>query len=273
MSVEMDFEVQDFEKDVIEASREIPVLVDFWAPWCGPCRVLGPVLERLAEAADENWHLVKVNTDQNPDVSASYGIRGIPAVKLFVDGEVVDEFTGALPEYAVKQWLEKALPSETKALIDQSELAIAENDLATARKLLESVLELEPKNSKARVLLAQIVAFDDPERARELVAGSAFAGPGYIQIEEAVGTIARLLGTSLTELPEADVRETYVNAIDALADRDFDEALKRFIEVIRKDRYYDDDGARKACVALFTLLGNEHPAVRAFRRRFDMALY
>lgn len=269
----MALEVQDFHEEVIEASHHTPVLVDFWAPWCGPCRVLGPVLDKLAAENGGDWKLVKVNTDVNQEVSVQYSIRGIPAVKLFVDGKVVDEFTGALPEYAVKQWLEKALPSENRQLVDQAETALQEGDEGGAERLLRQVLDTEPENPKARVLLAQIVVFRDPTEAAELVKGSAFAGPGFVQIEDAVQTIARLMSFGTGELPEGEGRDEYGEAISALTTRDFDAAVERFIEVIRKNRYYDDDGARKACVALFTLLGPEHPVTRKHRRVFDMALY
>ena len=268
-------DVDNFESDVILKSRTIPVLVDFWAPWCGPCLALGPVLERLAEKSDGRWQLAKLNTDEYPDVSREYGIRGIPAVKLFVDGSVVDEFTGALPEYAVKQWLDKALPSENRKKLERAEVAIHEGLEAEAETLLNEILEEEPQNPRARLLLAQILAFREPKRAAELATVSAFAGPGYIQIEEAVKTIARLLDADVDsdDLPEGEGREEYQAAIDAMRAEDFATALEQFIAVIQSDRYYDDDGARKACVALFTLLGNEHPAVKEYRRRFDMALY
>jgi len=268
-------DVVNFEEEVIQTSRTVPVLVDFWAPWCGPCHALGPVLERLADGSDGKWRLAKLNTDQYPDISRQYGIRGIPAVKLFVDGQVVDEFTGALPEYAVKQWLEKALPSENKKRLDRAESAIREGNEAEAEPLLETILEEEPQNPMARLLLAQILAFRDPKRAVELASVSAFAGPGYLQIEEAVKTVAQLLeaeGDS-DDLPEGEGREAYMAAIETMQAGNFDTALEQFIGVIQSDRYYDDDGARKACVALFTLLGNEHPAVKKYRRRFDMALY
>ena len=129
----MAYEVTNFQKEVLEKSHETPVLVDFWAPWCGPCRTLGPVLEKLAGENSNAWTLAKLDTDENPEVSTQYGIRGIPAVKLFVDGQVVNEFTGALPEYAVRQWLDEALPSKAKKHMAQAEAALATNrpDLRT----------------------------------------------------------------------------------------------------------------------------------------------
>jgi putative thioredoxin len=98
-----------FQKEVLDKSREKPVVVDFWAPWCGPCRILGPTLEKLARQNKGKWRLVKINSDRQPELARRYGVRGIPAVKLFVDGDVVDEFVGALPEHQVKAWLEKAI--------------------------------------------------------------------------------------------------------------------------------------------------------------------
>ncbi|MEE9167674.1 MAG: thioredoxin [Candidatus Neomarinimicrobiota bacterium] len=101
----------DFQKDVIDTSRVTPVVVDFWAPWCGPCRILGPTLEKLAQEAADAWRLEKVNTDVQPDIAARYGIRGIPTVKLFIDGEVASEFVGAIPGEQVIKWLQENIPT------------------------------------------------------------------------------------------------------------------------------------------------------------------
>ena len=270
------FEVADFEAEVLDASRDIPILVDFWAPWCGPCRVLGPVLEKLAAEPDAAWRLAKINTDARQDLAAAYGIRGIPAVKLFVDGEVVDEFTGALPEYAVRQWLEKALPSEGKRLLEQAQMELAAGETEAAEQTLRRVLASAPDDAAARVLLARLVVFDDPDEAEALLSGAgAFAGPGFVQIEEAVTNLIPLLRRARQPdtLPDEPGRDDYRGALDALSANDFDAALERFIAVIQQNRYYDDDGARKACVALFNVLGPDHPATRKHRRTFDRSLY
>jgi putative thioredoxin len=271
----MEAEVTDFEVDVLDASRRTPVVVDFWAPWCGPCRFLGPILDRLATEAGGKWRLAKVNTDQNPEVSMRYDIRGIPAVKMFVDGEVVDEFTGALPEQAVRQWLAKALPSEAKKRLAAAESALESGDWDRAETLFRQVLSEEPDNARARLLLARIVLFEDPDEAEQLASGAPFAGAGFLQIEESIKTIAGLLKRAgdPDAFAEAPEKERYLEAVRALSRQEFDQAIASFLDVLRTNRYYDDDGSRKACIAVFSLLGDQHPITRTHRRAFDMALY
>ena len=269
------FEVTDFGRDVIEASRQQPVMVDFWAPWCGPCQALGPVLEKLATEDEAGWSLVKVNTDQHPDISQQYGIRGIPAVKLFVDGEVVDEFTGVLPEYAVRQWLEKAIPSAAKRKVDEAERALDSGDEAAARRLLEDVLKEEPENPKAKVLLGRVLVFEDPERAASLVESAAFAGAGYVQLGDAVKTLAEFgkVADDDSTLPDEQGKGDYGAAARAMQEGRYGAAVDALIEVLKANRYFHDDAARKAGVALFTLLGEQHEVSRSKRRVFDMWLY
>ncbi len=270
----MSYEVNDFQTDVIDASADEPVLVDFWAPWCGPCRQLSPVLESLAETAD-GWSLVKVNVDENGAAAQQYGVRGIPAVKLFVDGEIEAEFTGVKPEHQIQNWLDENLPSEEKSRIEKAKAALKEGDHQEAEHLLWPVLEDNPDHDEAQVLMARALAFKDPSRAQVLADEAEVADPALRQMRDSVRTITRLLelGENPDALPEDGVKDTYLAAIEALDDQNLETALENFIDVVRTHRDYDDDGARKACIALFTLLGEQHPLTKEHRRTFDMALY
>jgi putative thioredoxin len=270
----MSYEADDFQTDVIDASAEEPVLVDFWAPWCGPCRQLSPVLESLAEEADD-WSLVKVNVDENGAAAQQYGVRGIPAVKLFVDGEVEAEFTGVKPEHQIQDWLDENLPSEEKNRIEQAKDTLEAGNHQEAEHLLWPVLEDNPDHDEAQILMARALVFKDPSQAQVLADEAEVADPDLRQTRESVETTTRLLelGEDPSALPENGVKDTYVAGIEALSEQDVDTALENFIDVVRTNRDYDDDGARKACIALFTLLGEQHPITKEHRRSFDMALY
>jgi putative thioredoxin len=145
-----------FESDVLERSFEQPVVVDFWAEWCGPCRALGPVLEKLAGEADGAWRLAKLDVDSNQQIAAAFGIQGIPAVKAFKDGRVVAEFTGALPEQHVRQWLTQLGPSEADVKFEHGRVVEGRGDLSDARESYVRALDLEPGHVAARKALAAL---------------------------------------------------------------------------------------------------------------------
>ncbi len=268
-------DVVDFQKDVIESSFKQPVLVDFWAPWCGPCRVLGPVLEKLAGEGSGRWKLAKVNTDENQELSVQYGIRGIPAVKLFVDGQVVNEFTGALPEHMVRKWLDESIPSEEAALIEAAEEAIETGRDEEARNVLEPLVEAGSDQEKALVLLARATALDDVSKAAGLLEDVSIEDVTLRNTVEAVQTLHRMsqLADQADTLPDEKVRDSYIAGARAIKAHDWDAALSAFIGAIQENRYYDDDGARKACIAIFSLLGPKHEITVKHRRMFDMVLY
>jgi putative thioredoxin len=270
----MSYEMHDFETDIIKRSYTIPVLVDFWAEWCAPCRVLGPILERLAEQAKDQWVLVKLNTEENPQFVSQYGVQGIPNVKLFVDGEVVDEFVGALPEEMIVQWLRKALPSKYRDQIKKAQQLLLEGNLRKAQKVLQKVIEAEPGNHQARVLLARSYLSTDHQKAGELTS-NVTADSEYYDIAEAIRTFSALLTLrdQPDTLPESKVKSQYLTAIDELWSEHFDTALEGFIEVIRRNRSYDDEGAKKACIAIFKFLGDEHEITQQYRREFSSVLY
>jgi putative thioredoxin len=265
-------EVKDFQKDVIEKSFNKPVLVDFWAEWCAPCRMIGPVLEKLAAENKDNWELVKVDTDNNQQVATKFGVRGIPNVKLFRNGEVINEFTGALPEPAIKEWLKKSIPSKFADQIEHAKILLKGGNITDARIILEDVRQGDVNNSDVKVLLAKILLFEDVKEALRLVQNTG-SNIENLELAEAINTIADLLNRSQNSFPESDVKEKYLSSIEDIRKQDFDSALSIFIEIIRTDRNYDDDGARKACVAIFKFLGEDNETTIKHRRDFGSALY
>ena len=266
-------DIQNFQTDVIERSNQLPVLVDFWAEWCGPCKILGPTLEKLAEEHKNEWAFAKVNTELHRDIAMKYGIRGIPNVKLFIDGEVADEFTGALPEAMIRQWLKKAMPNKFSGQLQQAKLLIENGDVSQAVKILQKIVNVEPGNDAAKAMLAKVLIFTDADQAKSLA--RQLEGTEYHQLAEAIITLANLFHTTghPEELPDAGVKKQYLTALEALRKQQFDTALQNFIEVIGTDRYYDGDGSRKAVIAIFKYLGEDHELTRKHRPAFSRALY
>jgi putative thioredoxin len=237
----------DFQREVLDRSHEMPVVVDFWAPWCGPCRALTPALEKAAAAREGEVVLAKVNTDENQRVSQSFGIQGIPAVKAFKDGKVVDEFTGAVPPAQVERFFDGLVPSEAERLM----AAGGEADLRRA-------LELEPANNDAAVRLARLLLDrGEPTEAAQVVDGR----PGF----PAEGLAARIrlepdpaLAPAFRALDEGETESGLETLITALAEAG---------DAERKE------DLRRAVVAVLDGLGVEHPLARESRRRLAAALY
>ncbi|MBI5215449.1 MAG: tetratricopeptide repeat protein [Ignavibacteriae bacterium] len=269
----MNHDVTDFRTQVLERSFQIPVLVDFWAEWCAPCRLLGPILERLAQKSGGKWELAKVNTEELPDISAAYGIQSIPNVKLISQGQVIGEFSGAMPEHMVVQWLEKYLPSKIKQELEEAKSFLNKGKMFDAQLLLQNILAEEPENIEAKVYLAKTLLFDSPEEANKLIEG--IDEPKFNEVTETMKIFSRIfeLESDSSVLPDAEIKPKYLAAIQSVRSQDFDSALEQFIDVIRADRYYDDDGSRKACIAIFKYLGEEHPITLKHRREFGSALY
>jgi putative thioredoxin len=240
-----DVSEQEFEQRVIERSKEVPVVVDFWAAWCGPCRALTPVLEKAVAAREGDVELAKVDTDANPGLSQRFGIQGIPAVKAFKDGKVVAEFTGAQPAPKVERFLDGLVPSEAERLVG-----------AGGEENLRRALELEPARTEAAVGLARLLADrGDRDGALAILDNR----PGFA----AEGLAARLqLESDLADaFAKIDAGETEAG-LDALI-----AAIESETDLDRKDLL------RQAVVAVLDELGVAHPVARETRRKLAAALY
>jgi putative thioredoxin len=272
-----------FDQDVLERSKTVPVLVDFWAPWCAPCRVLKPILEKLAVEFDGRFALAKVNTDENPEVATRYGVRGIPNVKAFVDGELVDEFTGALPESGVRGFLEGLVPSESEKLRRAAAAALARGDAPTAEAALRDAIALDPANSAARIDLAGLlVARDDyagaetqlaevPDDARDDHANAIAAKVALWKRGQSLPDLATLKAQVDARPEDLDARLGYADRL--AADGRFRAALDELIEVVRRDRGERRERARKSVLALFGLAADQPDLVGEYRRKLSGALY
>lgn len=259
----------DFNETVIERSHTTPVVIDFWAPWCGPCRFLGPVIEELATEAGGKWELVKLNTDENQELSAKYNIRGIPAVKMFHKGTVVAEFTGALPKHQIESWLAEHLPDKRKAELDAIKTKLA-NKEPKAVAALEDFVDKHPDLTEARVSLATYRVLDNPSEAKRMVEDISL-GDKYYETAEDVRTLAELMECKKNGNPK--VEEKLAEARNALKAQNQEAALQNLIEAVMLDKQYCNELPRRATIALFHVLGNEHELTKKYRRRFDMALY
>jgi len=272
-----------FEHDVLEASRRVPVLVDFWAPWCGPCRALTPILEKIVAESAGKFLLAKVNIDEHPELATRYGVRGIPNVKAFVDGRVVNEFTGALPESGVQRFLEAVLPSPSETLRQAAQGEVARGEFETAEAKLREAVALDAENHGARTDLAELlVARQDFAGADEALA----VVPVHRRDERAENLAARIgFWKRGQSLPDASVLKARVDAhpddLDArlayaerlVADGDYRPALEALLEVIRRDRGERRERARKSMVEVFGLAADQSELVSECRRKLASALY
>lgn len=266
----------NFETDVVEASRTQPVLVDFWAEWCGPCRVLGPVLEKLAAAPNAGFKLVKIDTERHQDIAARFRISSIPAVKLFVDGKIAGEFVGALPESEIRRWLSTYLPSESRELVSRAKEGVGRGE--DVAPLLEKAIALDPEAHEARVMLAAQIFASAPTKALALLGSIPATDPASDRAQVIV-ELAELITRAEQGVPDdADAKtmqrwQAYFDGALAVKKGHYAQAIETWIDLVKLDRKLDDDGARRATVALFTMLGDNHPLTQQWRRPFSLALY
>jgi putative thioredoxin len=272
-----DIDQQAFGLEVLQRSHEVPVLVDFWATWCGPCKVLGPILEKVAGDYEGALELVKVDVDHNPALASQFGVQGIPTVLAFKDGRPVDRFTGALPEDAVRRWAAALLPTEIDHTVEQARDAVLDGDDAGAEALFLRVLAEVPDHPDAGTGLASLLIARG-DTAEALILLGKLARSAEVERLEAAARLAAAQGGDLHALEarlsaDPEDQQGRIELGRALAARhEYEPALDHLLAAVKAggDKR---EAARQAMVDVFGVLGVAHPLTLSYRRALASALY
>ncbi len=273
---------ETFERDAIERSREVPVLVDFWAEWCAPCRQLGPVLEKLVGEYEGKFVLVKADTEALPDVATSFGVRSIPAVFALKDGQVVDGFVGAQPESVIRAFIDRLMPTPAEGLVAEARILESTDPEAAESRYREAIV-LAPDDARARIKLGQfLLAQGRVEEARALVGELERRGylePDAERLKAELTLHGQHLGTRGIEAARAsfaahpgDLGRQFELAEALAAACEYPEALDLCLDVVERDRKGEGERARKTMIAIFQVLPADSELINEYRRRLSFVL-
>jgi putative thioredoxin len=271
-----------FASEVLERSRDLPVIVDFWAPWCGPCRIIGPVLERLAEEYGDRVRLVKLNTDENPQVATQLRVTSIPHVMAFRDGKLARQFVGAVPEPQARAFVEALLPSPAEIEVTHGLAAQAVGDTVEARTHFEAALALDGGHEPAATALAAVLleGGDIEGAARVLEPFAEYSRDtatrrlaGVVGLRHAAAGLNRAALEERVALDDDDARAHYELGIVLAAAEDWEQGLEHLLAAVWLDRTLDGDGPRRRLLEALDVLGADHPLSREFRARLANVLF
>jgi len=278
-----DTTLQSFQADVIDASMQVPVLVDFWATWCGPCKALGPMLEKLEQAYGGRFKLVKVDTDAQQQLAQHFRIKSIPTVYAFVGGQPVDQFQGALPEGKLREFIDRLMPNPSDVELEQAGAALDRGDQAAATEHAKKAIALDPSNDSARLLYAQLLlAAGEPAAAQgqlDALSAQAKADPQVVQLAQQVAAAVEDAKPPVPHdlLERVRANEGDLHARLELAEywieyKDWAAALGQLLEIVQRDRAFQEDVGRKRMVQVFELASAQPQLVSEWRRRLGAAL-
>lgn len=267
----IDVSEDTFQDDVIERSYEQTVVVDFWAPWCGPCRMLGPMLERLANDPASDFVLAKLNVDENPSISMQYRVQGIPAVKAFRNGSVVDEFVGAQPEGQVRDFIKRVAPGKEDRLLDKVEELLRDLEWVEAEASLRQASAGPAADfSLAKALLGQGKGCEAKALLEDIVEPTHYAD--VQRLLPLADFLCEFSGDATGDGDEV-IEAQYRHAATLIRRNNIEAALDGLLEVLRQDKQYRNGQTREVVVALFTLLGDDNPLTRRYRSELAMILF
>jgi putative thioredoxin len=265
----------DFDYEVISYSRNIPVIVDFWATWCRPCKVLSPLLEKLAVEAKGAFRLARVDVDQNPNLAMRYGIRSIPTLKAFSNGEVVNELVGAQPESRLRDFLNRITPPSLPTLsLEKADTLLNEHRWETAEGMYREFLEQSPENPAALLGLVKSLLAQGKTREALLILRQFPASRQYAQAELILPLAESMLAFQQGTLPdETDLDAAFRNSIRLATRGNFPAALDGLLEIIKEDKRYRNGIARQVFLGILEILGEEDPLTRQYRSELASILF